>query len=263
MSPKTHHARLGFTLVEMSLVIVILGMVVAGVLAGREFIATSKIRKDIATIEAVRAAANAFKDKYEGLPGDMTDPGKYFTLDVWHPAYAYGNGNNVIGEMRTDVFAYSIPTIGDSGSTCTACHETTLFWMELAAAQMIELAPFAMSIAAPDNQCTPGKGYPALYANARFGLEIAGQIAGLNYFYYGARQSYAGGQYVTANAEFPMGSVARLIDKKTDDGNPTTGKVRNIVLITKDLPANCNDGTSYYVVDDGTYECGLRIDADF
>lgn len=64
---RTH----GFTLIELSIVIVIIGLVIGGVLVGRDLIKAAEIRAQISQIEEFKTAVNTFKVKYGYLPGDM------------------------------------------------------------------------------------------------------------------------------------------------------------------------------------------------
>jgi len=66
--------RSGFTLVELSIVLVIIGLLVSGVLMGRDLIRAAEIRAGISQIEKYNVAINAFKLKYDCLPGDCPDP---------------------------------------------------------------------------------------------------------------------------------------------------------------------------------------------
>jgi|CXWL01.1.fsa_nt_gi prepilin-type N-terminal cleavage/methylation domain-containing protein len=66
--------KAGFTLVELSIVLVIIGLLVGGVLVGRDLIRAAEIRSQISQFERMNAAANTFRVKYNYLPGDIQDP---------------------------------------------------------------------------------------------------------------------------------------------------------------------------------------------
>ena len=65
--------QLGFTLVEIAIVLVIIGLLLGGVLKGQELINQAKIKNVINDINGVTAAVQAYQDRYRALPGD--DPG--------------------------------------------------------------------------------------------------------------------------------------------------------------------------------------------
>ncbi len=60
----------GFTLIEIAIVLVIIGLILGGALKGQELIATAKVRSTINQLDGVRAAYYAFQDRYRALPGD-------------------------------------------------------------------------------------------------------------------------------------------------------------------------------------------------
>ena len=66
-------ARRAFSLVELSIVLVILGLLVGGVLSGQALIRASQLRNVTKEYEQYRAALHAFRDKYMGLPGDIAN----------------------------------------------------------------------------------------------------------------------------------------------------------------------------------------------
>lgn len=63
----------GFTLIELSIVLVIIGLLIGGILKGQELINSTRVKTQMAQVDGVRAAMNSFQDKYMALPGDMTD----------------------------------------------------------------------------------------------------------------------------------------------------------------------------------------------
>jgi len=61
----------GFTLIELSIVLVIIGLIVGGILVGQELIRTAQTRATIAQIEKYNTAVNTFRNKFDALPGDL------------------------------------------------------------------------------------------------------------------------------------------------------------------------------------------------
>lgn len=63
----------GFTLIELSIVLVIIGLIIGGVLLGQNLIRASEIRSVIKDVEMFQTAINSFRLKYNAVPGDMID----------------------------------------------------------------------------------------------------------------------------------------------------------------------------------------------
>ena len=61
--PKSHKSA-GFTLIELSIVLVIIGLIIGGVLVGRDLIAAAQVRAQISQIEKYQTAVNTFRGKY-------------------------------------------------------------------------------------------------------------------------------------------------------------------------------------------------------
>ena len=60
----------GFTLVEIAIVLVIIGLLLGGVLKGQEMIENSRIKSVVADMRGVSAAFTGYFDRYRALPGD-------------------------------------------------------------------------------------------------------------------------------------------------------------------------------------------------
>src|ERR1700733_13057310 len=67
-----YNQRGGFTLIELSIVLVIIGLIVGGILVGQTMIGAATVRAQITQIEKYNQAANTFYGKYGALPGDIT-----------------------------------------------------------------------------------------------------------------------------------------------------------------------------------------------
>jgi prepilin-type N-terminal cleavage/methylation domain-containing protein len=88
--------RAGFTLIELSIVLIIVGLIIGGVLVGRDLISAAETRAGIAQIESLNIAINTFRGKYNCLPGDCLNAQDYgFTFETSGTGM-WGNGDGRI-----------------------------------------------------------------------------------------------------------------------------------------------------------------------
>jgi len=85
----------GFTLIELSIVMVIIGLVIGGVLVGQDLIGSAKNRSYVSQLVSYNSAVNAFKLKYNCLPGDCANATDYGLT-------SNGNGNGYIDGLLTE-----------------------------------------------------------------------------------------------------------------------------------------------------------------
>lgn len=107
----------GFTLVEISIVLVIIGLLIGGVLKGQEMINNAKINRIASDFEGVAAAIFSYQDRYRSLPGD--DNGANAR---WGTGVTNGNGNGALA--------------GNWNSTNNA-NESRIFWQHLRNSNLI------------------------------------------------------------------------------------------------------------------------------
>jgi prepilin-type N-terminal cleavage/methylation domain-containing protein len=92
-------AHAGFTLVEIALVLVIVGLLLGGILKGQEMIVQSQIKNAMADFSGITAAFAGYQDRYRAIPGD--DSG---AAARWVGAVA-GNGNGIVGGLYNSAAA--------------------------------------------------------------------------------------------------------------------------------------------------------------
>src|ERR1700693_41075 len=100
-SQKNMREQAGFTLVELAIVMIIIGLLIAGVLKGQALITNAQVTSTVAQLKAIDAATTTFKDTYNALPGDMQTPGAKLPGGCAANAVcnAGGNGDGVIGNL--------------------------------------------------------------------------------------------------------------------------------------------------------------------
>src|SRR5919205_2820897 len=93
---KSRHKAQGFTLVEIAIVLVIIGLLLGGILKGQEMITQAKIKNSIADFSGISAAYYGYQDRYRAIPGDDANANTRWAAAGALPAATSGNGNGVV-----------------------------------------------------------------------------------------------------------------------------------------------------------------------
>ena len=122
----------GFTLIELAIVMVIIGLIVGGILTGRNLIDASAMRAQISQIEKYHTATNTFRGEYGYLPGDIKDPDASRFGFAARGLYAgEGDGNGILQGITADAPASALARSEGGG-------ESVMVWADLSKAGMIE-----------------------------------------------------------------------------------------------------------------------------
>ncbi len=205
----------GFTLVEIAIVLVIIGLLLGGILKGQELINSAKVKNLANDFRVIPTYIYAYQDKFKALPGDDPQAQTHLPGGV---AGDNGNGNSVID----GAWFSSSPT-----------DESYLFWRH------VRLA----NLAAGSTDITNAAEY--VPRNAVAGIIGVSSIAGAP-FVTGMTGSY---QICSKGI---LGRFAKQLDIQMDDGNTATGSMRT-VPDGQVAPAAAASMTGTYPDDSTTY----------
>jgi prepilin-type N-terminal cleavage/methylation domain-containing protein len=261
--------RKGFTLVELSIVLVIIGLLIGGILVAQSMITTTKLQALIRQVGQFDAAVENFKLKFNGLPGDIK------TISGFDGTTGNSDGNGLItSQGRTS------DSQGFSGEVGT-------FWHDLSIS--------GMSTQGDGGGNTPANTYAASGVNGVGGPALTGALANVPkakagkstaVFISAAIPTYNSNYYFLATTARTNGAGAFLyaggsnqgaikpadalsLDGKLDDGIGNTGNIMSAnfgdlgpaMLDTDNPPPNCVDTPtrSVYLIANTTENCILAI----
>jgi prepilin-type N-terminal cleavage/methylation domain-containing protein len=194
----------GFTLIEIAIVLVIIGLLLGGVLKGQELINAARVRNIAAQVDGVKIAYLAFQDRYRALPGDMPDAIASTSLPQVNGAAAPGCG--VAGN--------------NCGNGTIDPPETLLVWAQLAASGFITGSYAVASLGTDTGTTAPTPTAATAPTNA-----FSGFIELVNDADYLDANTAALHTNIKTGANVPVGILLEL-DTKIDDGLPVTGQFR-------------------------------------
>ncbi len=232
---------------ELSIVLVIIGLLVGGILAGADLIRAAKMGKVISEQEQIKTAVNAFYLKYNCIPGDC------YNISTYLSGETNGDGDETM----------------DNAAAANGAGEGYAAWKHLAAAGLYPgsytglagpngVAHSVVGTNVPASKAVSKAGYTFLYIPTQTGsVWYWNGVPYGNLFIFGKEIS---NDYTYGGAFKPVD--AYNIDKKLDDGIPGTGKVRTYRSIgyceTSGSSLNAPASSAYYITYDST-TCNLMF----
>jgi prepilin-type N-terminal cleavage/methylation domain-containing protein len=178
----------GFTLIEIAIVLVIIGLLLGGILKGQELITSARVRNLISQQDGVKAAFFGFQDRFRAFPGDYTAATTNIAGVAATAACNNGNGNG-------------------NGRIETTNAENILAWEHLSKAGFIT---GTYTCAATDG--------PTTSPVNPYGVYLLVIFDGV----YGITSSGSTRHNIKTGSQVPVDIIAEM-DRKIDDGAPYTG----------------------------------------
>ncbi len=182
----------GFTLIELAIVLVVIGLLLGGVLKGQELIDSARVRNLISQMDSIKAAYLTFQDKYQAAPGDYPGPLAYANLAGIPNPQVGGNGDGVVQDTPQ-------------------AREGLLAWVHLSHANLIT-GHYRASDSRPD----PAGDWPRNPYGASLQLQHDAEFAGSGGM---PRLNLKTGNQIPAK-------ILAEIDRKIDDGRADGGNFR-------------------------------------
>lgn len=228
----------GFTLIELSIVLVIIGLIVGGVLVGQDLVRAAEVRATLSQIEKFNTAVNTFLGKYGGLPGDLSysQAARFNLFTVSDGSQGHigeENGNGLIESYYGNgVDAWGTTSPPAPGNPWYVGGEQYIFWRHLSEAGLIG-GSFGSGLDTSGNPSADTtevtQYFPAAKINSN-SVFVVGSDGAYNYFALGVVLNvYTGlAPWGTLGVPALRPLDARTIDAKIDDGLPYFGRVRTI-----------------------------------
>ena len=249
MRKKSHS---GFTLVEMSIVLVIIGLIVGGIIAGQSLLRISGIRATMTDLSDYASAVGKFRTEFRNLPGDLSTATSYWGAvagtgsDAACYAASQANGTatcNGNGDGDLDI-TNSVTAVSDAT-------ENYLAWKHLSNAGIIATKNLTGRTATTGNyHTTAGVNTPEgrISATAYLILGHVGCVAANATYFDGCYPLVIGfGKSTTSGNFWPADHFTPEemygMDKKMDDALPGFGQLRAFKL-----DSDCASSSTAYVL---------------
>jgi prepilin-type N-terminal cleavage/methylation domain-containing protein len=187
----------GFSLIELTVALLIIGFLLAAVLKGQELINNARVKSLAKDFRNIPVYIYAYQARFGAIPGDDQQADVHVKgVNAATPPGTLGNGQ-----------------INGAWNTTTNTDESCLFWAHIRLANMAS----GSTLAACDS---PGY-YPVNATGGQLGVQNSNNFAMISL------PTVMTGTYIVCSARIPGRFVIQL-DTLLDDGNPQTGEMRAI-----------------------------------
>lgn len=252
-----HEGAKGFSLVELSIVLVILGLLTGGILGGQSLIQAAQLRSVYTEYDQWQTATNTFKARYFQLPGDMTNAEDFWGTAATCPPTAGtvvddgvcdGNGNGRIGDHQD----------------ASEIYEQFMYWLELSKAGLIPGTYSGAVGTASQYHAIIGTNVPASkYSGGGWTSRYRDNVPAGEPFWFAGDYGNAlvfGAQFTTITIEALLTPQETWnLDSKFDDGYPGKGIIMARLWNTCTLAANNQDYDAEYDLTLDSAECSLSF----
>lgn len=227
MTLYTRKSHSGFTLVEIAIVLVIIGLLLGGILKGQELINSARVRNLADMNSGVQAAYYGFIDRYRAVPGDMNSTNA--TAAIGFTITSGGNQNGRIDSTPSDPW-----------------QEPIALWEQLSKAGFIQ------------GNYQGGSSEPTTTSNTTpLNVYNAAVLLGRTVDYQGPKPRRLG---LVMGRNMPV-KIMRELDVKIDDGLPLSGVMR-LAATTATVFAGTNNWGATGSSDSGGTDCSVVSGSD-
>jgi len=187
----------GFTLIEIAIVLVIIGLLLGGVLKGQELINNARVKSFANDFRNIPVYIYSYQDRFRAIPGDDQQANTHVAgVNATTPAGTLNNGQ-----------------INGAWNSATNTDESCLFWSHI---RLANLAPGATTAA-----CGAAGYYPVNASGGQIGVQSSNGFTTITL------PTAMTGTYTICSANI-SGQFVLQLDTLLDDGNPQTGSMRAI-----------------------------------
>jgi prepilin-type N-terminal cleavage/methylation domain-containing protein len=192
----------GFSLVEIAIVLVIIGLLIGGILRGQELITSARVRNVIDQVRAIQVAYHGFQDRYHALPGDLT-----------------------VAQAAT-VNAYAAPGLVLPGDGWVPLDDSHQFFNNIAQAGFLACTQCMTKRVVTSNPTADFS--PTNLYGQPIGFAFPSAVPNNNALgtYYLSSQVNEGSKAMVSTGGTIDSKILAEIDSKIDDGNPASGQFR-------------------------------------